>query len=308
MKKFIYRTAIFLTILIVVDIIWGLAFDKIESRIEIGGTGRNNYICNQVSDDILIFGSSRAESHYNAQMMMDSLGLSCYNCGESGCGIVLNYGRLLLLLERQTPKLVIYELTPEYDYLKGEKDIHKGLTFLKNYRNKDGINSLFQDFDRIEPYKLTSGLYRHNSSFFKNIISYFFNLSFGSGIRGFRPIDQPLDTMKIKKDYIPYDSNEGYDYDSMKLKYFRNFLAKTQDIKTIIVVSPMWYGQDDAVLDSIKPLCNQEGVFLLNYANSPKYNHKDQFFVNGTHLNATGADEFTRDLIKDIEGLNILHK
>jgi hypothetical protein len=94
----------------------------------------------------------------------------------------------------------------------------------------------------------------------------------------------------------------------MKLKYFRNFLAKTQDIKTIIVVSPMWYGQDDAVLDSIKPLCNQEDVFLLNYANSPKYNHKDQFFVNGTHLNATGADEFTRDLIKDIEGLNILHK
>ncbi len=307
MKKYIYRIVVFLAILIVVDIIWALAFDKIESRIEIGGTGRNNYICDIVSDDIIIFGSSRAENHYNAQMMMDSLGISCYNCGESGCGITLNYGRLLLLLERHTPKLIIYELTPDYDFLKGQNDIHKGLTLLKKYRNKDGINSLFQDFDKTEPYKLLCGLYRHNSSFLQNSITYFFHLSYSSGIRGFRPIDQQLDTMKIKKDYLPYDSKEGYDYDSMKLKYLKKFLAKTKDIKTILVVSPMWYGQDDAVLDSIKPLCNQEDIILLNYANSPKYNHNNQFFVNGTHLNAKGADEFTRDLILDIEELHLLN-
>lgn len=306
MKRFILKTVIFLAILTAVDLAWGLAFDHIESRIDIGGTGRNNYICNKVADDIIILGSSRAENHYNAQMITDSLGLSCYNCGESGCGITLNYGRLLLLLERHTPKLIIYEITPDFDYLKGN-DTHKSLTLLKNYCNREGIDSIFQDYDKTERYKILSGLYRHNSSFLQNFIAFFLNISFSSGIKGFRPIDQEMDTIKIKKDYICYDSKEGYDYDSLKLKYFNKFLNKTRDIETILVVSPMWYGQDDTVLDTIKSLCSlRENITLFNYSNSPKFNHNNLLFVNGTHLNAKGADEFTRNLINDIRNKHII--
>ena len=59
-------------------------------------------------------------------MISDSLGVSCYNAGESGCGIILAYGRLLMILERYTPKAIIYEVTPDFDYLDG-KDNHKYL-------------------------------------------------------------------------------------------------------------------------------------------------------------------------------------
>lgn len=300
MKKFLLKTSLFLILLITFDFFWGYSFDYIERNITIGGTGRNNYICNQVQDDIIILGSSRAENHYNAQMITDSLGISCYNCGQTGCGITLNYGRLLLILERHKPKMIIYEITPEYDYLMGN-DTHKSLTLLKNYCRRPGIDSIFYDYDRNEPYKLHSGLYRHNSSFFQNFITYTLNLSFGSGVRGFRPLDQEMDTLRLKKDFINYDSSAGYDYDPLKLKYFNRFLSATRDIKTVFVVSPMWYDQDDAVLDTIKSMCSQRGILLLNYANSPKYNRNNDLFVNGTHLNAKGADEFTRDLIKDIK-------
>lgn len=305
MRKFLFKIFIFIILLISFDIIWGLGFDYIESHIEIGGTGRNNYICNKVTDDIIILGSSRAENHYNAQMIEDSLGLSCYNCGQTGCGITLNYGRLLLIKERHTPKMVIYEITPEYDYLAGN-DNHKSLTLLKNYCRKDGIDSIFHDYDRYGPYKLLSGLYRHNSSFLQNSITYFLNLSFGSGIKGFRPIDQEMDTLQVKKDYICYDSKQGYEYDPLKLKYFNRFLESTNDITTVLVISPMWYDMDDAVLDTIKSLCDERGILLLNYANSPKYNRNNDLFMNGTHLNAKGADEFTRDLIKDLKNKEAL--
>lgn len=307
MKKFLFKTAIFLILLIALDAIWGFTFDRIEDSIKIGGTGRNNYICNKVEDDIIILGSSRAENHYNAQMITDSLGLSCYNCGQSGCGITLNYGRLLLILERHTPKLIIYEITPEYDYLHGN-DTHKSLTLLKKHINKNGIDSIFQDFDKNERYKLQSGFYRHNSSFLQNSINYFFNLSSNSGIRGFRPINQELDTMKIKKDYLQYDSKEGYDYDPLKLKYFNKFLTLTQDIPTVFVISPMWYEMDKSVLDTIYTLYNQKNILLLNFADSPKYNHNNLLFVNGTHLNAKGADEFTHDLIKYIKADSLLNE
>ena len=85
MKKFLVKAVIFLAVLASFDYIWGITFDKLVSRIDVGGAGRDNFICNQVTDDIIVFGSSRAERHYNAQMITDSLGITCYNCGEGGC-------------------------------------------------------------------------------------------------------------------------------------------------------------------------------------------------------------------------------
>lgn len=55
---------------------------------------RCEYIANKATDDIIILGSSSATHHYVLQIIEDSLGLSCYNCGEEGNGVVLAYGRL----------------------------------------------------------------------------------------------------------------------------------------------------------------------------------------------------------------------
>ena len=71
--------------------------DYVVKNIEVGGRGRDNYICDKSVDDILIFGSSRAVHHYNSSMIEDSLGMSCYNCGDDGNGIILSYGRLSMI-------------------------------------------------------------------------------------------------------------------------------------------------------------------------------------------------------------------
>lgn len=297
MKGFLVKVVIFFAILTVFDYIWGITFDKLVRRIDVGGAGRDNFICNQVMDDIIIFGSSRAERHYNAQMISDSLGIPCYNCGEAGCGIILNYGRLLMLLERYTPKLIIYEVTPEYDYFDG-KDNHKYLYRLKQHYDRKGIDSIFWDVDKTERYKMLSGFYRHNSSFLQNSVAYFLRISTNTGIKGFRPINGEIDTMKIRNITIAYDSNDGYTYDSLKIKKINQFIEKTKGIKTIFVVSPMWYGQDDAVLDTIKSICKKQNIPILDFANKAKYVHHNEYFKDGTHLNTRGADEFTRDVIK----------
>ena len=43
--------------------------------------------------------------------MEDSLHMTCYNCGNDGSGIVLSYGRLLMVKERKTPKIIIQDDT-----------------------------------------------------------------------------------------------------------------------------------------------------------------------------------------------------
>lgn len=297
MKKFICKVGLFFLLIAIVDIVFGYTMDSITKRIDIGGAGRNNYICDKMTDDILIFGSSRAEHHYNAQMISDSLGVSCYNAGEDGCGIILAYGRLLMILERYKPKTIVYEVTPSFDYLYGD-DNHMYLGRLKQKYDRFGIDSIFWNVEMTERYKMLSGMYRHNSSFLQNLIVYSLNMSTDNGIKGFRPINEEMDTMKIGIDKKQYDSEKGYVYDSLKIHYIDKFTEKTKDMNLVFVVSPMWYGQDTSVLEPIKRVCKQRNTCVIDFSNDPKYVHHNEYFKDGTHLNARGADEFTRDLIK----------
>ena len=302
MKQFLYKTCLFFALIVGFDVVFGFAMGYINDHIDIGGVGRDNYICNNVTDDIIIFGSSRAEHHYNAQMITDSVGASCYNCGEGGCGIILAYGRLLMLLERYTPKTIIYEVTPNYDFLDvGMADYQKYLYRLKQHYNRPGISDIFYDIDHKEKYKMMSGMYRYNSSWINNVVVFFLGKSTDTGVRGYRPFYGDMDPMKILgNDYILYDSKEGYAYDSLKLQYVDKFLEKTKDMDVVFVVSPVWYGQDSKVLEPMKKICKKWNTRLIDYTNDPKYVHNNQYFKDGTHLNSYGADEFTKDLINEL--------
>lgn len=300
MKKFIIKVGLFFLIIAIIDVAFGFVMGKISKQIDIGGTGRDNYICDKLTDDILVFGSSRAEHHYNAQMISDSLGISCYNCGENGCGIILAYGRLLMLLERYKPKAIIYEVTPGFDYLAGKYDPHMNLYRLKQHYDRPGIDSIFISIDPKEKYKMKSGMYRHNSSFLQNLIVYFSGTATDMGLKGFRPLKGELDTMKLKEDKKHYDSEKGYEYDTLKIYYLNKFVKEAKDTKLVFVMSPMWYGVDTLVLDTIKQLCKKENKRFLDFSNDTKYVHHNEYFKDGTHLNARGADEFTKDLIEEL--------
>lgn len=296
MKRFIIRTGVFLILILIVDQVAGYGLQFVSDHIKIGGTGRDNYICNEAADEVLIFGSSRAESHYNAQLLSDSLGVSCYNCGESGCGILLNYGRLLMLLERNKPNLVIYDIMPDFDYLKRE-DNHKYLYRLKPHYDREGVSDIFENVDKTEKYKMISGMYRFNSSFFQNILVYLTGKATDTGIKGFRPMKGELDPMKI--------NSRGLDYtnvscDTLKLLYLERFINKLEGTKLIFIVSPLWYGQDSSVLDPVKEICSRKGILFIDYSNDKKYVHNDRLFKNGQHLNSYGADIFSREIVQII--------
>lgn len=60
-------------------------------------------------------GSSRASHHYVPEIISEKLGMSCFNAGQDGNGIILQYGRWKMLSERYTPKLIIYDINPGFD-------------------------------------------------------------------------------------------------------------------------------------------------------------------------------------------------
>lgn len=294
MKTFLWKIGLLSLIVIFADRAIGYGLNYITSNIRVGGQGRDNYIANGAKEKILVFGSSRAVHHYNSQMIEELMGKSCYNCGDDGSGIILSYGRLLMVKERYQPTIIIQDVYPEFDLMKN--DNHKYIGWLKVHYNRECIHPIFEDVDRTEKYKMMSHLYRFNSRFLQNVITYITGIANDDGIKGFRPLEGNIDKMKLK-----IDNKKGLgSFDSLKLDYVNKFIDLAEGAKLYFVVSPIWYGMDSLQIKPLYEICKKRGIPLIDYSNREKYVHHNEWFKDGTHLNAHGADEFTRDLINEI--------
>ena len=176
MKRFIIKVALFFAFVVVADVLCGFTLGYFAKNAKGGFTQRDTYICDKLETDFLLMGSSRCVRHYNPQIITDSLGMSCYNTGQMGNGIILNYGRLRMIDERKKPKVVIYDIAPDFDLFVGD-DNHRYLTWLKQHYERNGIADIFESIDPTEKYKMISQLYRYNSRIIELMTDYLHPIS-----------------------------------------------------------------------------------------------------------------------------------
>lgn len=292
MKRFIIRLLVFLSIMFILDRGFGVAMKYLQEHAKGGYVGHHNYILNQSNEDILIFGSSRAIHHYNPQIIADSLGMSCYNCGQDGNGIVLFYGWWQIMKNRHLPKMIIYDVNPEFDLLTG--DNVKYLGWLRSEYDNDDVKGIFEDVDPTEKYKMQSMMYRYNSKFLQNVIDYIHPI-FQISPNGYLPLKGKMDRMKIK---YKIGDKRKYKFDPIKMSLLKAFTndVKGRNIQLLFVASPIWYGKDEDEFAPIKDLCDKEDVTFFNFSNDAAFVRNDVLFKDGLHLNSSGADEFSKVL------------
>jgi len=303
MKKFLLRIAIFFVILFVIDRIAGYTFSYMSEHSKGGYVRHHNYIIDGVHEDILIFGSSRAIHHYNPQIITDSLSLSCYNCGQDGNGILLYYGWWQIIKEHYKPKIIIYDITTSFD-LHVDGDNHKYLGWLKEVYERANISEIFDSVDKTERFKMMSQMYRYNSKFHQIAADFVYPL-YVVKANGFVPLQGEVDTMRIRKRNNNTPVKKVH-LDPLKIEYLNKLIDETEGVKLIFSVSPMWYGIAPEQLSAIKNICQQRSIPFVDFSNDPKYVHNNEYFKDGSHLNARGADEFTRDLIKVLRKESII--
>lgn len=293
MKRFIIKVTLFFALLVVADVLCGFALGYIAKNTKGGFTGRDTYICDKMETDFLLMGSSRCVRHYNPQIITDSLGMSCYNSGQMGNGIILNYGRLKMIDERKKPQVVIYDIYPDVDLFVGD-DNHRYLTWLKQHYHREGIDEIFESVDKREKYKMCSQMYRYNSRIIELLTDYLHPLS-NARSNGFSPLKGEIDKTKIRAiDKV----KKMPKVDSVKFEYINKLIDELEGSKLYFVVSPRWYGMDSIQFQPIIDICQERNIPFIDFANNPKYMHQDIYFKNGNHMNGRGADEFTKDLIR----------
>lgn len=303
MKRFIFKIVLFFTLIAIVDIVFGHCFDFLRGMACGGITYKNEYIANSFKDDILILGSSRAVHHYISSVVEDTLQMTCYNAGEEGCGIIPAYIRYKLAKENRNPKLVIYEVTPSFDYFEEKGGYSKYLGVIRQYGNYKLVKDDYLEFsDDLEELRLFSSLYRNNSK----MVSMFFDIISEPDINmGYIPLYGKMQKSIDGKAPISSGLLENK-IDLHKSTYLEQFIveAKSDGVMLIFTVSPM-YGKGNSDLDykHAYNLCKKYNVPFINNMNSSQFNDKIDLFQDKVHLNNDGALLYSKLISKQIKSI-----
>lgn len=295
MKKYIIRILLFFLLVAVLDVIFGFACQYMNDHSKGGGIKSRYYVCKESKDDILVFGSSRAKHHYVPDVIENALGMTCYNVGEDGNGIIMSYGFLKMITQRYSPKLIIYDVTG-YDMY--QDDNVKYLDMIKPFYYEPGIDTLFWTVEPKTRIMMISNLYRYNTTCIRVIGNFFHPI--GSYPKGYCPLHK---TMNYEPDV---KEKKGGRIDSLKLSFFESFILLTQQkgIDLICCVSPSYKPQtDESYYEPVKQLCDQYSIVFINDCDDTDISDNRSYFQDVTHMNDVGARMFTTKLTQLINNI-----
>lgn len=293
MKKFIIKIFLFFIAVALCDTLFGIACQYMNDHSKGGGVKSRYYVCKESTEDILIFGSSRAKHHYVPDIIEDSLGMSCYNTGEDGNGIIYCYGILKMITQRYSPKLIIFDVT-RFDI--EVDDNMKYLDLLKPYYYEPGVDSIFWAIEPKTRFMMLSNLYRYNTTCIRVI---------GNFVRPMSACPKGYSALYQTMNYDPeVQEKKTVSVDSLKIQLFEKFiqLTKGKGIKMICCVSPFYKAlPDDDNFEPVKRLCREHGVPFFYFGAEPNISNDKKLFQDKSHLNDNGARVYTSGLMERIK-------
>ena len=292
--KFCRSVLIVITFVAVIDVVVGYVMDWMLPQ-----TGNRGDLClsnlgvNVIETPIVIVGSSRASHHYDPRIFVDSLGKATYNVGTDGCFFTHNCCVINSILERYSPELIIWEFEPSYLFEHSADDITSMYLY---YNKRDYITKTLNEvLPRSEVIKLNSNIYRYNSKFIRVLTRYLQNNNAPDEYSGYEP--SAPKTLKEPLSLVEKNSSSTSAIDSSKLYRFKETFenAKTKGVKIVLVNSPKYVIDTNVYMtDTVTNLCQELETSFIDcsqlYINHPEY------FNDPSHLNAIGADIYTKHI------------
>ncbi|MDO5446786.1 MAG: hypothetical protein Q4F34_03300 [Prevotellaceae bacterium] len=293
MKRLFRNLLIFACAVVLIDVCFGFVCNYLHDNATSGGTAKRVYVAKKSTDDIIMFGSSRMLHHYVPQMFEDSLGMTCFNAGEDGCGIIVAYGYLQMLMKRHTPRLIVYDVFPDYDLREDDKS--KYLTLLKPFYQDPDVRQIIYSVSSNERFKMLSSLYRYNSRMPALLAA---NIGGSTEYHnGYEPLSGVMDyetdipTIKPMKE------------DTLKLRLFKDFitLCRHHNVPILFCVSPTYKGFKTNEYDNMRQLCEGEYTYFWNFFDCDSIVNDRSLFQDQYHLNAVGASKFTSIVVNRLK-------
>lgn len=289
MEMFLKRLLLFAVIVAAAMVVVGFSLDRMK-RVAGGATARMIYINDSMRSDVVIMGSSRALHHYDPVIMSHTLHAGVYNCGEDKMGIVFNYGRFCLFKRRYMPKVIVYDIEPDYDLLFDDNVSY--VAELRPYVRNAQVRRLLTDVGVSEVLK-------------SYIVPYWFNnrlqqvtkdcISPDLYISGYLPYMGVMD--KFVSEKLPQDH-----YDALKMKYLA-VLADECDGRSCLIftASPQLSYRSDSVFVPLEKFCAKRKIAFINHFCDTAFTKHYELFHDANHLERHGAELYTKLVAKEIK-------
>ena len=293
MKKYLLKILLFFAIVVAIDFCFGSVCDYLVAHAKGGSNKQLNDLCMNDQYDILVMGSSRARHHYDPRIIEDSLGMSCYNAGYDGNGIILADGLYSIISERYKPKMIVYDLTLGFDCYEYLEDQHdkRYISQIKPYYKHQQIQDIVYRISPEEYYKLASGLIRNNCKTI-NLVK-----------------ENVITTPTDDDGFIPLKGKMGYEptnyeelaansmVDSTKMFFLEDFIqrVKQDSVHLVFAISPRYKSSSKEMYLELEKMCAKYNVTLLDFYNDVNLSTDKSLYEDIAHLNEEGAKEFTSE-------------
>lgn len=268
----------------------------------------------EIKTDIAVIGNSRAQFHYNPKIISEITGVSCYNLGLSGTPINIFDIRWKAFVNRnKLPSLLIIDV--DYNFLGSAKGVYEKYQYIP-YINTNEYTKIVKPIDEnlfLEQY-VPCFKYKGQTVPIISKISSAFSQNCDNFINGFNINNTIWDDnewaiFKKKRLHEAVDSKKfhGLYADGFsKLSSILDF-SKKNNIKVILVWSPQYIevqkfkeNQRRFVDSLINTLATKYKLDYINFSTSKLVYDKSNFY-NHSHLNYTGASEFSKQIANYIK-------
>lgn len=265
----------------------------------VGKLYRVTYSLEKTNQDLLIFGSSRAYTHYVPDILEGAFGMTSYNVGRDAASILYSTAILRGVLKRYKPKIVILDI--RHDDLEHKKQSYDMLScLLPYYGTHPELRDILSQKSRFEKMKLLSRIYPFNSHLLTVLTARNTEIAAGwADDRGFVP-QHGTWTFPIETQDLSIRS----EIDEVMVRHYVEFiqLAKRNDIRLYAVISPIYkrlIGRSKS-LEIMKKICGDNRTWFFDYSQSPRYLQNASLFKDVNHLNDSGAAVFSKELCERI--------
>ncbi len=283
--KFVVVILTFFALLLLSDRGVAVLEDELYSRKDT----KINYVNRTDVADVVIFGSSRASHHYIPQILADSLNMTCVNLGEDGQGILYNYPLAHRLLEKHTPKVVIYEFGGQ-DWSEGIGDNIEPLSIVygRNDVYDNVVNEVKPNLAKVVG---VFSSYRYNTRLHKVLLN---DYETSAPLYGYEPL------YGNKKDGVEIKQLTPNVIDDYKVSIIKAFIeeCKNKGVLLIGVASPRYAVGGIEEKELLESILNEYSVPYFDYMEAT---FDAELFVDASHLNDKGAKWFTPRIASDIK-------
>ena len=298
MKKFL-RSLLFVALsLFAVDRAGGYMMGIIISHTHDVFGPKLRYLRDDIHEDVVLLGASRAHHHYVPSILSDSLGMSVYNVGIGGSdNIFSHYIVLQHILNRYKPKVLCLEVMVT-DYCQ-QDDPFNTISFVAPlFGRNEAADSIFRLAGKYWPYEV-SHLYRYNAKASSYIIGLALNRQKGND-NGYIPLPEP-------RSYPAALSEEAniIGVDSLKLEYVQRFinLCKQNGTALVFTVSPKYTSIDLHHYDILKDIAQKNDIPFLDYHTAGLYLDHPEYFKDEIHLWDKGARFYSSLFASDLKAV-----